>query len=447
MAYQDLRDFLNRLDGEGELLRIPEELDPRFEIAALVKELGRRRGPAILVEKVKGHTTPMAGNLLGTRRRLALALETEEGAFIEEYLERKKRALAPKKVTQGLVKQVIVRDNIDIPAFLPVLTYHSEDASPYITQGLVFMKDPETGAQTMGIHRIQVKGGDRLGMFLASKTSNEFLRKAEERGKPLEVAIAIGLDPTWLIAATAWMPFGDKFQLAGGLRGEPAELIAAETVDLDIPAHAMFVLEGEVQPGVREEDGPFGEANGYYVTANSPVVKVKAITHQREPIYSAFIPWSAEDGLIFGFAYGSEFYRMLQAEVPSVCGLNLTNVGATAVIAIKEAEKEKVKRALDFALKNFPFTKKAVVVDDDVDIYDPEEVDWAIAWRSQPDEDVIMLSGVGGHPLDLTKREGLTSKIGLIAIKPSGREQEFKKITPPEGSMEKAKGLARKYLR
>ncbi len=200
MAYTDLRDFIKRLEQEGEIIKIKDTLSPRFEISALFEELGKREGnPAAIIESVEGYDIPVVGNLLGSRKRIALALETEEENIFQKYSELNDNPIPPRIVSQAPVKEVILNKNIDILKHLPVLTNHEKDAGPYITQGIVFSKDPETGSKTMGVHRLQVKDKDKLGIFLASKTSTEYFRKAEENGRPLNVAIAIGVEPVILL--------------------------------------------------------------------------------------------------------------------------------------------------------------------------------------------------------------------------------------------------------
>lgn len=239
----DLLGFLKVLEEEGELVHITEEVDPKYEVAAVIKEAGKRGGPALLFECVKGYAMPVAGNLLGTARRLALALETQPGKEYETYLERKKQPVEPIVIDQGPIHETVYTgEAVDIPGMLPVLTYHEHDVGPYLTQGVVVMRDPETGRQTMGIHRIQVRGPRRLGLYLASRASSEFLRKAEQKGESLDVAIVVGVPPSVLLAAVAWFPFGDKLALAGGLRGAAVPLVRGRTVHVDYPAQAMIAI-------------------------------------------------------------------------------------------------------------------------------------------------------------------------------------------------------------
>ena len=446
MAYTDLRDFIQRLEQEGEIITIKDTLDPRFEISALFAELGKREGnPAAIIENVKGYDIPVVGNLLGSRKRVALALETEEENIFQKYSEVNEKLIPPRIVSQAPVKEVIFNKNIDILKHLPVLTNHEKDASPYITQGLVFSKDPGTGSKTMGVHRLQVKDNNKLGIFLASKTSTEYFRKAEESGRPLSVAIAIGVEPVILLASIGWFPFGDKLTLAGNLRGEPLDLIPAESIDLEVPAHAMFILEGKILPDIRETEGPFGESTGYYITAQNPVIEITTITHQKDPIYSIFKPFSVEDDLLTTLFFKNNTIKELKNVIPSVQDIVISMCSAHAIISIKKREEWEARTALYSILSNNQYIKHAVIVDDDIDIYNPHEVEWAISSRFQADRDLVILNDLGGSFIDPSTRDGcISAKMGLDATKPLNQAEKFEKIKIPKQAQEKVKDILRK---
>lgn len=169
----------------------------------------------------------------------------------------------------------------------------------------------------MGVHRMQVQSKNQLGVQLVSRTSIEYLLRAEERGIALEAAIVLGVHPCILIASMAWVPFGEnKLALAGSLLGKPVKVVKGETVDLEFPADAMIVLEGKFIPSLRREEGPFGESTGYYITTSSPVVEIHLAYHQLEPVYPVFQPWTYEDDTIFSFAWGGEIIAQLKKIFP-----------------------------------------------------------------------------------------------------------------------------------
>ena len=451
MSYKDLRSFLSCIEKEGELIRIKEVLAPEYEVSAIFERLGHKELPAIIMDKVKGYDIPIVGNLLGSKKRLALALETSEADFAGEYHRRMMGQIPPVSVKEAPVKEIVINNDIDLIKTLPVLTNHERDASPYITQGIVFTKNPETGQKSMGVHRLQVKGKNRLCVYISefSPTIGRSFAAAERSGEPLQVAIAIGVEPALLIAAIGFsiMSIKDKLELAGSLRGEAVEVIRGETVDFDIPADSMFILEGIIPPKTREIDGPFGESSGYYITVSSPVIEITTITHQKNPIYAIFKPYSIEDSLFFDLTGSRQLAEVLRTVVPSVKDVALSMIGSKIIISIDKKNEWEARHALYASLTMFMFAKYAIVVDDDINIHNPDEVAWALTGRCQPDKDIITVHDVLGHCLDPSLKAGnIGSKLGLDATKPLDRRDDFNKIGVPADIALKADGILKKYL-
>ena len=453
MAYQDLRGFLKRLEEvEGELVRITEELSPRLEMSAVLKRAGAGEGPVVLFEKVAGYPgVSVVGNVLGTRRRLAVALGVSIEVLEEEYIKRRQNLIPPEVVDGGPVKEVAIRRNVDLLKTVPVLVHHEKDAGPYISAGVVIAKDPETGVRSCGIHRLQIKGRDKMGVLLANPPLADYFAKAEAAGKPLDVAVAVGVDPYILTASVArGGPGMDKLALAGGLKGEAIKLVKGETVDVEVPASAEYVIEGRVLPHIREEEGPFGESTGYYLTFSNPVIQVTAITSRKNPIFQAIDPWGMEADTLILVGYGAEMFRELRELIPGVKAFHLVpgTCASHAIIALDEMGRSQARRALLLALTLYPPLKKVVAVDTDVNIYDPKEVEWAVATRFQASRDLILLQNLQGLGIDPSLIDGKTSKMGLDATtKPGGPAGKFDKIAVPEEMDKKAKELLRKYLR
>jgi len=449
VAIKDIRAFLKTLQDRGELLQVEEELDPKFEISGVLKALDEKKGPAVLFKKPKGYTMPVVGNIMGTRNRLAMALGIDEKELITEYLRRKGKPIAPKVVSKGPVKEVVLKENIDIPKLLPVVTYSEKDSNPYLTTGVVIVKDPNSGLQTMGLHRLQVLGKNRLTILLLSPPIPQYYRQMEEQNKPLEVAIAIGVDPVFMFSTVAWMPVGTKFDLVGSLYGEPAEMIKGETIDLNVPVHAEIVLEGKILPHLREKDGPFGETSGYYVPYESPVIEIDAVTHRRDPYFQALHPWSHE-AFVLMVSWEAETLRNLQARFPGVRHLNLMpdTVGAHAVIGVSNKNRGETRQLMLSTLIDNVYIKRVVVVDDDIDVYNSGEVEWALASRFQADTDLVVVPDLGGSPLDPSTKPGyLTAKMGLDATKPLGEPEKFEKVDVPHDVREKTRRLVEELLK
>lgn len=455
--FEDLRDFIGGLETAGDLVRIREELSPLYEIPGAIREVDKRIGSAVLFERVKGYPIPVVGNLLGRRRRLALAWGVRDEDLTLEYATRRQRPIPPRIVTQAPVKEVVVGKDVRITEVIPVLTHHQRDAGPYFTTAVTMAKDPVTGQRGMGVHRIQVKGDNLLGIFLATPPLSHFFQKAEERGQPLEVAIAIGLDPITFFSSIVWAPEGvDKFEIAGGLAGRPIDLVKAETADLEVPAQAEFILEGRVLPGRRDKEGPFGESTGYYFSFDNPVIQVSLISHRRNPIYHALMPFTQEETVLIDLSWEMDHLKALQAAHPQVRRMHLRSLGEIAIVQIaKESEKDvaDVFRAL---LPSNPFVKVAIVVDTDVDIEDPHEVEWAVATRFRPQCDLTVVDDLPGVMIDPSTQGGertqdwsllitRTSKMGIDATKPLGELERYEKVAVPPDVQERVEQVVRKY--
>ncbi|MCM2251649.1 MAG: UbiD family decarboxylase [Ramlibacter sp.] len=441
MSYTDLRAFLSDLGGD--LLRIERAFEPRHEMAALLRAMPAK-SPAVLFENVTGYPgARVAGNLIASRRRMALALGTSEDKLSETYLQRTRTGIAPVHTRQAPVKEVVHAAPADLLSLLPILTHYEKDAAPFITTGMVLCRDPKTERRGMGIHRMMAKGGNRLGIFLSNPPLSQFHANAEADGKPLEIAVALGVEPAILVASVVKSgPVGpDKMAIAGALRGAPVEMIRAETVDVDVPARAEIIIEGRVLPGVREPEGPFGENTGYYFSNVSPVVEVTAVTHRRDFIYPALCPWTEDVDTLLSLAAGTELLGQLRSQVAGVADLDLTagTCSFSAVISVSKAKPTEVRRLIHLALTMDRRLKLVTVVDDDVDIRDPREVAWALATRFQPDRDTVILSGMEGYVIDPSCGGATGSRIGMDATRGSG--PEFDRITIPAAAAAKARAV------
>ena len=444
MPFADLRGFLNVLETTANLLHFQVELSPEYEISAASQRIGK----AVVFDKVKGYNIPVVGNLLVSRRLMAIAFGVKEDELEECYLERARKLIKPRLVDSAPVQEVI-EEGVDILKVIPVLTHHEKDAGPYMDSAIIMAKDPETGMRGVGLHRIQVKGKDKIGIFLASPPLSDFFAKAERMNKPLEFAIASGVDPLTFCAAIFFAPEGiDKFEIAGGFAEAPIELVKCRSVDIEVPANAEFILEGYVMPGIREKEGPFGESSGYYLSYDNPVGKIKLITHRSKPIYHGLMPFSPEESTLFEIMLNPYLRKTMQEALPEVKvkALSSWGVGEMCAIQIEKKTEEDAGKVIDYLLSN-PFIKIGVVTDDDVCISNLEEVAWAVATRVRPAKDVVIKSDLLGSSIDpsvksLEKTElaflaGKTSKVGVDATKPLAELERFERIGVPTKVEEK----------
>ncbi|MBI5107199.1 MAG: UbiD family decarboxylase [Rhodocyclales bacterium] len=441
MSYRDLRAYLDDLGAD--LLRVAAPLDPKFEVAAVLREVAAQ-GRSVLFENVPGHPgIRIVGNLLASRRLAAKALGTSEDKLFETYAERGAKGIAPVVAGDVPVQEVVHRQPPDVGALLPLPTHHADDAAPFLTCGMVLARDPASGMRGMGVHRMMYKGGRRFGILLANPPLSLFLANAERDGEALDVAIALGVDPAMLLASIVKTgPLGlDKMEVAGTLRGAPVELAPALTVDLDIPARAEVIIEGRVLPGVREAEGPFGENTGAYFTNESPVIEVSAVTHRRDFIFPALVPWTADVDTLLQLAGGAELLRQLQAQVRGVVDLELVpgTSSFAAVAVVKNCPRHEVRRLIHLALNLDRRLKLLTVVDDDVDPRNPRDVAWAMSTRFQPARDTIVVDGCEGYIIDPSSAGGSGSKIGFDATRGSGRQ--FDKISLPRAAVAKARAV------
>jgi 2,5-furandicarboxylate decarboxylase 1 len=442
--YDDLRSFILYLERAGEIIKIEEELSPTFEIAAALRYLDRRNDKAILFSRVKGYTLPIVGNLFQSYRSIATAFGIKDSQKVmDEYRKRSSARIKPEIQKSGPVKEVTLKGDIDILNVMPVLTHHEKDAGPYFSSAVTIARDPQTGIRGMGIHRIQVKGKNKIGIFLATPPLSRFLSLSDAKGKPMEIAIVIGMDPLTFLASITYAPEGiDKFDIAGGLRGKPVELVQGETVDIEVPRYAEFVMEGQILPGVRETEGPFGESGGAYLTVQNPVAHIHCVYHRKQPIYHALMPFNRENGIITNLVWEATQLDYIQRSLPAVKKVHFWgSVGEIAVVQIEKNADDDGPRILKDLFNVLPRAKGIIVVDTDIDIQDPYDVEWAVFTRFQVDRDLLTIAGVPGSVLDPSADGGLTSKWGVDATKPLKEAGKYERIAPPTWAMEKVKTL------
>jgi 2,5-furandicarboxylate decarboxylase 1 len=436
MPTLDLRHFLAQLQKHGELLAITDDVDLRFELCEFLRQADRAHGPALAFERVRNHSMKIVGNLVSTKKRLALAFGlSNENKLLEVYRKRRGSAGKARRFKDGPVKEVILKSGkqVDLHA-LPIPIYHEGDAGPYITCGILTAKDPRTGARSMGLHRLQVKGSRRLGVHLANPPISHFVAGAEDSNRPLDVAISLGVHPILLLASIVSAPTEDKIAIAGSLLGSPLALTQCETSDVDIPAHAEVVIEGRVLPRIREPEGPFGETSGYYFSDQSHVIEVTAITHRKAPILQALHPTSQEVALLCGPAGEAEIVQMLREKGFAVADLALSAASGRThvVLSIKKRHDSEPKQVLYFLLSGVPYIKHAVVVDDDVDVQDPRDLEWAVATRVQGDRDLVVMPGLRGRSIDPSHNKDMSgAKVGIDATVPLAERPRFKRIGVP----------------
>ena len=443
MAYRDLREFLAAVEEAGELTHIDKQVDPDLEIGGIGRRLDDTRGPAVVFRNVKGYQHRVVMGIFGTTmNRIAMAMQCEEYELLEVWLQRASTFVKPTLVEEAPCQEtVLLGDEARLADVIPQIRWNEVDGGPYITFALFFNKDPETSAGNMSIYRLMMTGDRRMGAYLQAPQhgATAFLR-AERMGQPLEVAIVMGTDPVLYLASQVPLPYGAyELELAGGLRGEPVETVKCKTVDLEVPATAEIVLEGRVLPNVREMEGPFGEFTGYLGPADMrPVVEITAITHRKDPLYlctyEGYPP--TEDHTMHSLTKSAELYQQIkQSTAPPLKDLYFPLGGCSAFHVVASLKKERAGQAKNVILDilRSALIKSCVVVDEDIDIRDSTQVEWAIATRVRPDKDIVIVSDIAGPHLDpLQHNGGASSKYGFDATIPFGMDFPEKVETDEE---------------
>ncbi len=456
MAYKDLQEFLKLLEKKGELKRIATTLDPHLEIAEVTDRVSKAHGPGLLFEHPGKHAFPVVTNIFGSFDRMHLALQckdlNEMAGRIDEFIEIEKpdgiikklklipklarmANIFPKYVSSGPCQDVVLTgEEVDLTQ-IPVLTTWPGDAGPFITLPLVITKNPDTGMRNMGMYRMQVFDKNTTGMhWHRHKGGAWHYQLAEERGKRLEVAVAVGPDPAVTYAATAPLPDElDEFLFAGFLRQAPVKLVKCKTVDLEVPANSQFVLEGYVEPGERRREGPFGDHTGYYSLADDyPVFHVTALTRRRDAVYPATLvgPPPMEDCYI-GKATERLFLPLIKKQLPEIIDMSLPLEGVFHNLCFVSIDKrypgqtKKVMYAL-WGLGQMMFTKIIVVVDKNVNVQNTSEVLWRLGNNVDPKRDIVMVEG----PLDALDHASPSpyygGKIGIDATKKGPDDGHFR---------------------
>jgi 2,5-furandicarboxylate decarboxylase 1 len=420
-----MRDWLEVLRARKLLRTVSRAVSTKYELAALGKQADGRF--ALMFPNARGARMPVVSGIASSREMLALAMGVRAEQVVEHFAaaQAAPRACVTVPRDAAPVKETVQLD-VDLGT-LPVPIHHEKDAGAYITAGVLVAKDPRTGIGNLSIHRLQVLGPKTLGILILPRHLSHFHRAAEGEDKPLEVAIAIGLDPLLLLASQAITALGvDEYTIASALYREPLELVPAETVDLLVPAHAEIVLEGRLLPHARALEGPFGEYPKYYgPPSEKPVIEVTAITTRRSPIYHTIVPATMEHLLLGSIPREGGMLQTIRSSVPNVVAVHLTPGGTCryhAVVSLEKQNEGEAKNVMFAAFSSSQEVKRVVVVDPDVDIFDPVDVEWALATRCQAGRDVVIIPRALGNKLDPSADDGLCDKMGIDATVPLGAD-------------------------
>ena len=436
---QDFQGFLARYrrDHPEDVLVVSAPVSPDQEITAVVGSLEQEgRRPLCLFERVEGLGVPVATNVFGSRERVARLLGTDPAGLHRTYQERSRSACPPRVLEDGPVCAQIEQAGIDLSR-LPVLRHFATDRAPYITNAVVVAEHPDTGAGNLSYHRAMVHAPDQLATSLHSRGDLwRLLQLAAERGRPLPVAMVIGAHPLFMLAASARAPFGaDERRIAGGLLGEPLEVVRTPRHGIAVPAAAEYVLEGIIDPALRADEGPFGEFTGYSSNrSTNNLIQVQAVMRRAQPMLVDVMGGNSAEHLnLARIPRESEMVEKLKERFPSVTALHYPTSGTHfhAYVALRQLRDGEARQVMLGLLGWDPYLKTVIAVDDDVDVTRDEQVLWALATHFQPHRDLMVIDGLPGSALDPSASGvGTTSRMGLDATRGAGFEGVRAQIAP-----------------
>jgi 2,5-furandicarboxylate decarboxylase 1 len=437
---KDMRSFLNLLEEKRDLTHISRPTSPQFEIAAGMRKTSDIEGPALYFDNVVGTSVPVVAALYAVRRRIIWGLETSEAEIHQTITHGIQNPIAPRVVKDGPCKEVILTGKDAKFSRFPICTHNRKDAGAFITIGLVFARHPEYG-NNISINRIQIFDDQTACIrSVVPQHLAVYYADAEKRQEPLEVAITVGNDPyVTLCSQIAGSIYLDELTLAGGWMGEPVDVVPCETINLHVPATSEIVFEGELRPGDRRLEGPFGEFPGYYQgVTQQAVFHLKAITHRKNPIYLAVLTGTpnTDNHVMVEVPREAVLYERIRQICPTIRDVCVTKggIGLHIVISMRPTYVSHARDVMLAALTTERIRPKlVVVVDDDIDVRNPEKVEWAIATRFQADRDLIVLPRQVGAALDPSTRAPRVGAImGIDAARPFG--QEFAEVAEVPGA-------------
>jgi UbiD family decarboxylase len=442
MPYESFRQWAASLEDRGDLLRIDDPVSTKYEIAAYTKKSCDEAGPAFRFTNVEGHDMDVFANLFGAKRRVldALGVDSHQEG-VEAYQDAENNRVDPVVVDDGPVKEVFDSDPDleDIP-----IVHHSEhDTGHYITAGVQVADLPHTGVHGQGVHRMVRKDSKTLGLWAPEERRVGYAYRVNgDEGEPTELAIVIAPQPAVFMGSIANVPHSiDKYSIGGAFRGEPVELVECETIDVRVPANAEMVIETKVHPEGSVHETAFGEYPGTYsYDKNNPEVEVTGIMRREDAIYhtvlTGFPP--TEDNLLAWIPRSGAVKQDAERAVPSV-DQAMTKIDTHGGNGIFEATV-----SIDKRLQGDPWNvaasvlggrsqaKVCMVVDDEIDIYDPQQVSWAFNTRVQPQRDIYLFPTMVGAPLDPSGPNRQSQKMAIDATVPLDEDHDgYQRVEVP----------------
>ncbi|HTX61553.1 MAG TPA: UbiD family decarboxylase [Methanobacterium sp.] len=427
-----LRDFLNELENKYPVLEVDQETSLEYQVAKILRSNPHE---IIIFKNIAENDKRIISGICNSREKIARSLNVEVPEISSRIIEAMENPL-PIETMEKTSQNFQVSKKADLKE-IPIPTYYRKDAGPYITAGVIIAKNPETGIRNASIHRMLVTGGNRMGVRIVPRNLYTYHQIAEKQDQPLEVAIAIGMHPATLLASCTSIPItADELEVANQFHQGQMKLIKCDTVDLEVP-DCEILLEGKILPHVREEEGPFVDLTDTYdVVRKEPVIELTKMHYKEDPMFHAIMPAGLEHKLLQGLPQEPRIFNIVRNTVPTVKNVVLTEGGCCwlhAAVSIQKQTQGDGKNVLMAALTAHPSLKHCVVVDDDIDIFKRDDIEYAIATRVKGDDDVLIIPGARGSSLDPTATpDGTTTKIGVDATKPLDKLDKFIRVSQSE---------------
>lgn len=434
--FNALREWIGHLEESNKIAKIEKKVSTEYELAGVTKLFDGEK--ACLFNHVDDFQMPVLSNVVYDRESIAESIGVQKEDLRNKFLESMDKPVKC-EMSENVPRfkdHIITGNDIDLLK-LPIPIHHEKDGGRYITSGLLIVKDINTGKQNVSIHRLQVFNKNEMGILILPRHLWHIFSQYEKEKKELDIAICIGNAPALLLASQAITPYGiDELEIANALLDNMLKLSKCETVNVDVPENCEIVIEGKLIPGLRKEEGPFGEFPRYYGPAgNRPVIKVTAVNYRDDAIYHTILPGTKEHLLLGGIAREASMIRTIAHTVPTVRDVHITFGSSCryhAIISIKKEHEGEGKNTILAAFSNSHEIKQVIVVDEEIDIFDHDSVEWAVATRFQAGKDMIVVKGSLGSKLDPSSDQGISDKIGIDATLSINRDPDkFNVMTIP----------------
>jgi 4-hydroxybenzoate decarboxylase len=427
-----MRNYINQLEKNHQLLVVDREVDPEHELAAVTKKVQDQGDQAIRFNHVKGTDFPVVSNLYGSRRRLCDLIDAPVDGFCESWT---KLINASKESTEAPTRFVDAPELVQGKlSDLPLITYHEKDAGPYFTSAIFLAKDPDTGVPNLSFHRSMYVSDDELRIRLGSSHDMaKYQLRAEEKGQALEAAMLIGVSPEIFLAACTSIPIDwSELKLASTISGEAIDSYQCETIDLEVPASTQIVVEGRVLPNELRKEGPFGEFLGYYVPeGENHVFEISKVSWRKDAVFHSLLCGSPEDLSVLEAVTAARTYQhLVNAGIPGIIDVSCSPAFMNTTIKINQQFEGHARQVLMTAFgASMDYNRACFVVDEDIDITNMNEVMWAYLTRGRVDTRVMVLDDIPGFYRD--PHNDFWGRIGIDATMPMDRKDEFIRKSVP----------------